>query len=397
MPLMEAQAYTASTMAYAACVYERFLRNRRGERCGTTRGMSTLIIGASGQIGTQLCTLARDAGLAVRALVRREAQAGDLGRRGIAAVVADLEGPEAALAAAFDGVEQVVFTAGSGAATGKDKTLMVDLHGAVRCIDLAVARGVRHFVMISAHRAHDPLAGPEPLRPYLAAKLAADRVLAGSGLHHTILRPGRLTDNPPTGRVRTAAAAGEDITIPRADVAAAALAALADPVAADRTIDLLGGDTPIADVIGADPSAPFRLHERLYADTVTLGWLPLCRVLLVRDARYPWVMLVPARAGLREAHELPAPERDRLARESAAVSACMQRALGADKMNVAALGNLVPQLHVHHVARFTGDDAWPGPIWGAHPAQPYDQAALARRVAELRAAFAVIPGFVRAS
>lgn len=359
--------------------------------------MLTLIVGANGQIGNQLCALARDAGLAVRALVRAEAQASDLGHRGIAAAVADLEGPEGPLAAAFDGIEQVVFTAGSGAATGKDKTLMVDLHGAVRCIDLAVARDVRHFVMISAYRVHDPLAGPEPLRPYLAAKLAADRVLASSGLHHTILRPGRLTDEPGTGRVRTAAAAGEDITIPRADVAAAALAALADPVPADRTIDLLGGETPIAEVIGRGPGASFTLHERLRADTVMLGRLPLSLVLLARDGRYPWVILVPARAGVREAHELPAPERDRLARESAAVAACMQRALRADKMNVATLGNVVPQLHVHHVARFTGDDAWPGSIWGAHPAQPYDQDALARRTTELRAAFAAIPGFVPAS
>ncbi|WP_428267783.1 SDR family oxidoreductase [Haliangium sp.] len=218
--------------------------------------MSTLIIGANGQIGAQLCALAHDAGVPVRALVRREAQAAAFGQRGIEAVVADLEGPQDALAAAFDGVEQVVFTAGSGAATGPDKTLMIDLHGAVRCMDLALARGVTHFVMVSAYRAHDPFAAPELLRPYMAAKLAADRLLAGSGLHYTILRPGRLTNEPGTGRVRTSAATGEDITIPRADVAAAALATLADPVAADRTIILLSGDTPIADAIAADPGTP---------------------------------------------------------------------------------------------------------------------------------------------
>ncbi|ACY18575.1 histidine triad (HIT) protein [Haliangium ochraceum DSM 14365] len=367
--------------------------------------MSIVVIGANGQIGAQLCELAAAAGHAPRAVVRREQQAQAFRARGIEAVVADLEGPEAALAAALAGATQVVFSAGSGASTGKDKTLLVDLHGAVRCIDLAVAARVRHFVMISAYRVVDPLAGPEPLRPYLAAKLAADRVLAGSGLHYTILRPGRLTDEPGTGRVRSSLAGGEGITIPRADVAAAALAALGDPVAADRAIDLLSGDTPIAEIIGAGAAAgsaaggeaAFVLHERLRADTVEIGRLPLCRVLLARDGRYPWVILVPARAGIREAHELPAGERERLARESAAVAARMQSHFAADKMNVAALGNMVPQLHVHHVARFAGDDAWPAPIWGAHPAAPYDDAALAARVRELRAAFAEIAGFTAAA
>ena len=104
----------------------------------------------------------------------------------------------------------------------------------------------------------------------------------------------------------------------------------------------------------------FLLHPRLEADTVVLGELPLCRVLLRLDGRYPWVVLVPRREGIREIHELSTEDRAVLVEECAAVSQAMQTTLSADKMNVAALGNMVPQLHVHVVARYEGDDAWPG-------------------------------------
>ena len=102
--------------------------------------------------------------------------------------------------------------------------------------------------MISAFRVHDVLGAPEKLRPYMAAKAAADRILCGSGLHHTILRPGRLTDEPATGRVRTARGDSTDITIARADVAECTLALLDDPVPSDRIIDLLSGDMPISEL-----------------------------------------------------------------------------------------------------------------------------------------------------
>lgn len=140
----------------------------------------------------------------------------------------------------------------------------------------------------------------------------------------------------------------------------------------------------------------FELDPRLAEDGEPVGGLPLCLVRLHRDARYPWVVLVPARAGTRELHELSEGDRRALVEETAAVAGAMQGALGADKMNVAALGNVVPQLHVHVVARYAADDAWPRPVWGAHPPLPYTPDSLAERVALLARAFSPIPGFVPA-
>jgi diadenosine tetraphosphate (Ap4A) HIT family hydrolase len=110
-------------------------------------------------------------------------------------------------------------------------------------------------------------------------------------------------------------------------------------------------------------SDAFTLHPRLAADTIVLGNWPLCRLLLMNDGRFPWVILVPARPDLREIHDLPSAERAILIEEIARASALMQQAFKADKMNVAALGNQVPQLHVHVIARFASDAAWPNPVW----------------------------------
>ncbi|MGY3858850.1 HIT domain-containing protein [Aeromonas intestinalis] len=138
----------------------------------------------------------------------------------------------------------------------------------------------------------------------------------------------------------------------------------------------------------------FELHPRLLADTQSLGDLSLCRVLLARDSQYPWLILVPRIADLREIHHLPAPQQQQLMQESCAVAALMEQALHPDKINVAALGNLVPQLHLHHVARFGTDPAWPGPIWGARPAVPYSAQDLQREADNWRARLATLSGFV---
>jgi uncharacterized protein YbjT (DUF2867 family) len=209
--------------------------------------MTALIIGAHGKIGRILCAAAAPAGVSVRAMIRDPAQRAVFDALGVPAVVADLE---ADFAHAYEGCDQVVFTAGSGPHTGFDKTLLIDLYGAVRAIDMAVERGVSHFVMVSALRAHDPLAGPEKLRPYLAAKHVADRQLERSGLRYTLLRPGRLTDEPGTGRVRTTVGDRPDaITISRENVARAALAALAHPPPRSRVFDLLDGNEPIDEAL----------------------------------------------------------------------------------------------------------------------------------------------------
>lgn len=130
----------------------------------------------------------------------------------------------------------------------------------------------------------------------------------------------------------------------------------------------------------------FELHPQLAADTVAVGDLPLCRLLLLNDSRYPWTILVPRRSGLREIYELDELDRAQFWRESALLSRALMAAFKGDKLNVAALGNIVPQLHIHHIVRFKGDDAWPAPVWGKHPPRPYAPDAMTRQIALLRSA-----------
>lgn len=127
--------------------------------------------------------------------------------------------------------------------------------------------------------------------------------------------------------------------------------------------------------------AHFELDARLAADCIAIGRLPLSLLLLFNDARYPWFVLVPRRAGVSELYELPHDDLQQLCLESAQLARHMKRAFHADKINVGALGNVVPQLHVHHVARFRSDPAWPGPVWGHSPAQPCDKQRISERVA----------------
>lgn len=115
----------------------------------------------------------------------------------------------------------------------------------------------------------------------------------------------------------------------------------------------------------------FELHPRLQADTWVLGDFPLCRLLLMNDANYPWFILVPRRAGVTEVYHLSASERAQLIEESSALSETLADLFMARKMNVAALGNQVSQLHLHHVVRYEDDIAWPGPVWGVAEARRY--------------------------
>ena len=132
----------------------------------------------------------------------------------------------------------------------------------------------------------------------------------------------------------------------------------------------------------------FALHPRLAADTLEVARWDLSLVLLSKDATYPWLILVPQRAGLTELHDLSGDDLALVAAEIVRASRAWERLLAPDKINVGALGNLVPQLHIHVIARFTGDPAWPGPAWGASPPQPYDDAAAAKRIAALQNTFA---------
>jgi diadenosine tetraphosphate (Ap4A) HIT family hydrolase len=127
----------------------------------------------------------------------------------------------------------------------------------------------------------------------------------------------------------------------------------------------------------------FELHTQLIKDSATVGDLGLCRVLLSNDAQYPWLILVPRRQEVVELFELSRIDQQQLLDEISNVSAALAGHFRADKMNVAALGNVVPQLHIHVIARFTDDPAWPRPVWGVKPAVPYADADLQARIVEL--------------
>jgi diadenosine tetraphosphate (Ap4A) HIT family hydrolase len=130
----------------------------------------------------------------------------------------------------------------------------------------------------------------------------------------------------------------------------------------------------------------YQLHRQLKQDTHRIGQFELCDVLLMNDARYPWVILVPRVANMRELHELSDEQQKRLMLESSFTAKTMVELFSAHKMNVAALGNMVEQLHLHHVARFPTDATWPKPIWGVGNAEPYSDMAANVMLSQLRRA-----------
>jgi diadenosine tetraphosphate (Ap4A) HIT family hydrolase len=132
----------------------------------------------------------------------------------------------------------------------------------------------------------------------------------------------------------------------------------------------------------------FTLDPRLHQDTVALGNFPLCRLLLMNDARYPWFILVPRRGEVSELFQLDAADQARLWQETTRLAEMLKDLFGADKLNVATLGNVVAQLHMHVIVRRRGDDAWPAPVWGRHPALPYNS----DQVDEIRARLRMVLG-----
>lgn len=132
----------------------------------------------------------------------------------------------------------------------------------------------------------------------------------------------------------------------------------------------------------------FLLHEKLAADCEPLGELELCTALLMRDHRFPWVVLVPRIANLRDFHDLPRQHAPTLFDEIEAVSTALVETFAAEKINVAALGNQVPQLHVHVIGRYANDAAWPAPVWSAGAVAAVDHGLVAQRAEALRQALA---------
>lgn len=128
----------------------------------------------------------------------------------------------------------------------------------------------------------------------------------------------------------------------------------------------------------------FELHPQLASDTQPVAHLPLCDLLLMDDANHPWLILVPRVPDAVEIIDLPEDAQAELIREISTASRALRTAFKPDKINVAALGNMVPQLHVHLIARYTSDIAWPRPVWGMADAQPYSAEALVERIQRLR-------------
>ena len=136
----------------------------------------------------------------------------------------------------------------------------------------------------------------------------------------------------------------------------------------------------------------FRLDPRLEGDTHAIGELVLSRLLLMDDARYPWLILVPRIAGARELFDLDSGDRTTLLGELDGVGRALESLFNPEKFNIAALGNVVPQLHVHVIARYSTDAAWPQPVWGRGEREPYQVDVLARRLADQRGALGALLG-----
>lgn len=128
----------------------------------------------------------------------------------------------------------------------------------------------------------------------------------------------------------------------------------------------------------------FRLHPRLAQDTLAIAELKLCSVRLMNDCRFPWVILIPQRRDAIELHRLAPSDQAQLIRESARASEALERLFSPEKINVGALGNLVPQLHWHIVARHRSDACWPGPVWGCGTPEPYSAGEGEERIALIR-------------
>ena len=132
------------------------------------------------------------------------------------------------------------------------------------------------------------------------------------------------------------------------------------------------------------PESAWSLNPQLAKDTIDIGDLPLSRVLVIKDANYPWLLLVPRRADAVEIIDLDEVAQAQLMTETTRVSRALKDITKCDKLNVAALGNVVPQLHVHIIARRTSDVAWPRPVWGVAPPVPHDAQEVQQFISAIR-------------
>ncbi|MCD2256277.1 SDR family oxidoreductase [Agrilactobacillus fermenti] len=213
--------------------------------------MKVFVIGAHGKVGQLLLPKLQQAGYEVFAGIRDETQAQTIKSLGATPVHVDLLADVSALAQTLQGMDAVVFTAGSGGSTGDDMTLLIDLDGAVKAMEAAKTAGSRRFVIVSSAASNHRATWGDVIRPYMAAKYYADRVLKTSGLNYTIVRPGILTDDNETKRyfVGPRTLTAEHNTIARADVANFIVTALGTPSTIRQEYDIFNGSEPLVNVL----------------------------------------------------------------------------------------------------------------------------------------------------
>jgi uncharacterized protein YbjT (DUF2867 family) len=211
--------------------------------------VNVVIVGGHGKVAMRLEKLLAEGGDSPRGIIRQTEQADDLEAIGAEPIVLDIENRE--ISDAVAGADAVVFCAGAGPGSGPARKRTVDYGGAVALIEAAMQHEIRRYVMVSAIGADRPERWSEQMRPYYEAKAGADKALAESGLDYTIVRPGRLTGEPGTGRVEIAERLERSGEVSRDDVAAV----IAEVLGADNTIgkafDVIGGETPIPEAVAS--------------------------------------------------------------------------------------------------------------------------------------------------
>lgn len=210
--------------------------------------MNVLVIGANGQVGRNIVKELAESNHEATAMVRKEEQIDKLKELGASKVVlGDLEKD---FSDAFEGVDAVIFAAGSGPSTGADKTLTIDLWGSVKAAQYAQDKGVKRFVQLGSMGSNDPDAGGEAMKPYLVAKRTADELLQTTNLDYTIVRPGALSDEEKSEKIEVSLegfSSMEGRSIPRADVAHVLVDVLDRRNTYNKVFEVLQGDQPASD------------------------------------------------------------------------------------------------------------------------------------------------------
>ena len=210
--------------------------------------MNVLVIGANGQVGRNIVKELAQSKHEATAMVRKEEQIDKLKELGAAKVVlADLEKD---FSDAYEGIDAVIFAAGSGPSTGADKTLTIDLWGSVKAAQYAQEKGIKRFVQLGSMGSNDPDAGGEAMKPYLVAKRTADELLQATNLDYTIVRPGALSDENKSEKIEVSLegfSSMEGRTIPRADVAHVLVEVLDRSNTYNKVFEVLQGDQPASE------------------------------------------------------------------------------------------------------------------------------------------------------